>query len=68
MTRLMPTTGSPITTTPVRRELRRNDWGYNISGPVVKNKLFIWWNQEWNREIRGTSEAACVPTVAEEDG
>jgi hypothetical protein len=51
-----------------KAELRRNDWGYNISGPVVKNKLFFWWNQEWNREIRGTSEAACVPTVAEKNG
>ena len=51
-----------------KAELRRNDWGYNISGPVVKNKLFFWWNQEWNREIRGTSEAACVPTAAERTG
>ena len=51
-----------------KAKLRRNDWGYNISGPVVKDKLFFWWNQEWNREIRGSSEASCVPTLAERTG
>lgn len=47
---------------------RRSDYGYNISGPVVKDKLFFWWNQEWNKEIRGVSYATCVPTAAEETG
>src|SRR5262249_38949007 len=51
-----------------KAELRRNDFGYNISGPVVKNKLFFWWNEEWNYEIRGQSFAACVPTAAEKAG
>jgi hypothetical protein len=51
-----------------KAELRRNDWGYNISGPIVKDRLFFWWNEEWNREIRGASFAACVPTVAEKSG
>jgi hypothetical protein len=51
-----------------KAELRRNDWGYNASGPVIKNKLFLWWNQEWNREIRGQSVARCVPTIAEKAG
>jgi hypothetical protein len=43
----------------------RDDYGYNFSGPAVKDKLFFWWNQEWNKEIRGTSYATCVPTAAE---
>ena len=47
---------------------RRSDYGYNISGPVVKDKLFFWWNQEWNKEIRGVSYATCVPTAAQEAG
>lgn len=53
---------------PVKAELRRNDWGYNIGGPVLKNKLFVFWNQEWNREIAGVSVQSCVPTVAEKAG
>ena len=49
-------------------KLRRNDYGYNISGPIFKNKLFAWWNQEWNKEIRGNSFGTCVPTDAESAG
>jgi Carboxypeptidase regulatory-like domain/TonB-dependent Receptor Plug Domain len=51
-----------------KAELRRNDYGYNASGPLIKNKLFIWWNQEWNRQIQGVAEAACVPSMAERTG
>ena len=51
-----------------KAKLRRNDWGYNASGPIIKNRLFLWWNQEWNREIRGASFGACVPTDAEAKG
>ena len=46
----------------------RNDYGYNISGPVLKDKLFLWWNQEWNKEVRGVSFATCLPTAAEQGG
>ncbi|MGA7220508.1 MAG: carboxypeptidase regulatory-like domain-containing protein [Candidatus Sulfotelmatobacter sp.] len=53
---------------PVKAELRRNDWGYNIGGPIFKNKLFVFWNQEWNREIAGVSEQSCVPTALEKAG
>jgi hypothetical protein len=51
-----------------KAKLRRNDWGYNVSGPAIKDKFFFWWNQEWNREIRGASFGACVPTDAESSG
>jgi len=48
-----------------RAQENRDDYGYNISGPAIKDKLFFWWNQEWNKETRGTSYASCVPTAAE---
>ena len=48
--------------------LRRNDFGYNLGGPVIKVKLFFFWSQEWNRELRGRQRSANVPTVAERNG
>jgi hypothetical protein len=48
--------------------LRRNDWGYYIAGPIKKDKLFFWWNQEWNRDIRGVLVENCMPTAAERAG
>ena len=48
--------------------LRRNDWGYNIGGPIVKDKLFFFFSEEWNRELRGKLRSANVPTAAEKTG
>jgi hypothetical protein len=30
--------------------------------------LFFFWGQEWDREVRGVPETACVPTAAEQAG
>jgi hypothetical protein len=49
-------------------KLRRNDYSYNIGGPIKKDKLFFFWSEEWNKEIRGNTRSACVPTAAERSG
>lgn len=51
-----------------KAELRRNDYGYHLSGPVLKNKLFLWGGQEWDKQVQGVSQASCVPTAAEQSG
>jgi hypothetical protein len=51
-----------------KAELRKNDFGYNVSGPIKKDRIFVWWNQEWNKDIDGGSYGACVPTAAEKKG
>ena len=38
-------------------KVNRNDWGYSIGGPIIKNKLFFFWSQEWNHEIRWYHQA-----------
>lgn len=53
---------------PVKDELRRNDYGYTFGGPIKKNKLFFFWSEEWNKEIRGHTISTCSPTAAELTG
>ena len=49
-------------------ELKRNDYGYTLGGPIIKNKLQFFGSQEWNKETRGTTRLAFVPTAAERAG
>jgi len=51
-----------------RPPLHRNDYGFNIGGPVIKDKLFFFESEEWNKEKRGLGRFAEVPTLAEKMG
>ena len=62
-----PTAGTGLPLNGKAKE-RRNDWGYSIGGPVKKDRLFFFWSQEWNHEIKGRQVSACVPTAAERAG
>jgi hypothetical protein len=46
-------------------ELRRNDYGYTFSGPIKKDKIFFFWSEDWNKEIRAQTHHTCAPTAAE---
>jgi len=49
-------------------DLKRNDYGYTIGGPIAKNKAQFFFSEEWNREKRGSVRAAFVPTAEERAG
>jgi hypothetical protein len=49
-------------------KLRRNDFGWSIGGPIVKERLFFFYSQEFNKEIRGGTRFGNVPTAAERTG
>jgi hypothetical protein len=53
--------------TPVipKGELRRNDFGGTLGGPIINNKLFFFFNQEVNREIDGVLHTGQTPSAAE---
>ncbi|HEY7784046.1 MAG TPA: carboxypeptidase regulatory-like domain-containing protein [Pyrinomonadaceae bacterium] len=49
-------------------QLKYNNFGGNFSGPIIKNRLFFFWSEEWRRERRGQVLSANVPTAAEKQG
>jgi hypothetical protein len=44
------------------------DFGWNFGGPIIKDKIHFFASQEWNREKRGITRTAFVPTEAERAG
>jgi hypothetical protein len=55
-------------TTCRKNKLRENNYGYTVGGPIKKDKVFFFWNEEWNKVIGAQTFSARVPTAAERTG
>jgi hypothetical protein len=51
-----------------KNALRYNNYGGNFSGPVIKDRIFFFYSEEWRKERRGTPLTGRVPTAAEKIG
>jgi hypothetical protein len=51
-----------------KEPLDRQDYGYTFGGPILRDRLHFFVNQEWNDETRGVVRSATVPNAAERMG
>ena len=54
-----------LQTTGNQPELRQNQFGGSIGGPVLKNKMFFYFDYEGFRQVSGVTDTGTVPTLAE---
>src|SRR3989442_490378 len=48
-----------------KSQLKYNNYGFNLSGPIKKNRAFFFWSEEWRRDQRGFPLSGKVPTAAD---
>ncbi|MGH9844924.1 MAG: carboxypeptidase regulatory-like domain-containing protein, partial [Blastocatellia bacterium] len=53
---------------PRRDNLRFNNFGYSLGGPILKNKLFFFGGMEWKKIRRTEPVTARIPTRAQRAG
>jgi hypothetical protein len=54
---------------PVKTELRYNDFGYDVGGPILRNKVFFFIGEEWKRlRQQAAPMRETLPTMAELNG
>ncbi len=51
-----------------KNTIRRNDFGFSIGGPIIKDKIFFFVSEEWNRLIAEKVQSAHVPTPLQRTG
>jgi carboxypeptidase family protein len=47
-----------------KQKLRWNIFGFNVGGPIVKDKTFFFYNMEWRKYLEGGSSNVTVPDSA----
>lgn len=47
---------------------KKNDFGYTFGGPIIKDKTFFFWSQEWRKDRVPADYNVVVPSAAERAG
>jgi hypothetical protein len=51
-----------------RSPYRKNDFGFTVGGPIIKDKTFIFWSSEWRRESQPNVFNNQVPSAQDRAG